>query len=597
MNKLFTLLKNTFYPNNEEYYDFTLPENEIENSENTETNSSENILTKTNKTPSETNSSNIKIDGINSEKDPKNVFPSLSINLDFLKVKYNTLINSDISIREFTLNARNKQYNSFLIYIDGMVDTKIINDFVLEPLMLKNKANSYDGNEVKVVSEAISNNITVRKVKKFDLVDYIYNSLVPQNSVKKKQSFSDILSDVNIGNCLLFVDTIDTAFSIDAKGFKQRSVDSPKNETVIRGAQEAFTEAIRTNTSMIRRFVNNENLVIESLSIGKVTKTQCAVCYMKDIANDDLVAEVKYRLNNLDIDSIISSGQLEQLIEDNSKCSLPQMLSTERPDKAANHLLSGRVVVIVNGSPYVLIMPCVFVDFLSSAEDPNLKFQYANLLKFVRLVAFFITLLLPGLYVAITNFHQEIIPTELLFAIVASRESVPFPIIVEILAMEISFELIREASLRVPSPIGTTIGIIGALILGQAAVEASIVSPILIIIVAITGITSFAIPDFYLSFHLRIVRFLYIIAGFLAGFLGIGIVLFSHLVLLCSLKSFGVSYLAPFVPATSKNNKAYFMPPFWNREKRPDFLNTKRPQKEARISMKWKYKIGGNNGN
>ena len=570
MNKLFTLIKNTFYPNNEEHYDFILPENSAESVESND---------------------EVKTDEINSQKDPESVFPSLSVNLDFLKVKYNTLINSDIVVREFTLTARNRQYGAFLIYIDGMVDTKIINDFVLEPLMLRNRANSYDGNETRVVSEAISNNITVRKVKKFDLVDYIYNSLVPQNAVKKKKSFNDILPDINMGNCLLFVDTIDTAFSIDAKGFKQRGVDSPKNETVIRGAQEAFTEAIRTNTSMIRRFVNNENLVIESLSVGKVTKTKCAVCYMKDIANDDLVAEVKYRLNNLDIDTIISSGQLEQLIEDNSKCSLPQMLSTERPDKAANHILSGRVVVIVNGSPYVLIMPCVFVDFLSSAEDPNLKFQYANLLKFVRLVAFFITLLLPGLYVAITNFHQEIIPTELLFAIVASRESVPFPIIVEILAMEISFELIREASLRVPSPIGTTIGIIGALILGQAAVEASIVSPILIIIIAITGITSFAIPDFYLSFHLRIARFLYIIAGFLAGFLGIGIVLFVHLILLCSLKSFGVSYLAPYIPATSKNNKAYFMPPFWNREKRPDFLNSKRPKKQDRISMKWKYKV------
>lgn len=570
MNKLFTLIKNTFYPNNEEHYDFILPENSAESVESND---------------------EVKTDEINSQKDPESVFPSLSVNLDFLKVKYNTLINSDIVVREFTLTARNRQYGAFLIYIDGMVDTKIINDFVLEPLMLRNRANSYDGNETRVVSEAISNNITVRKVKKFDLVDYIYNSLVPQNAVKKKKSFNDILPDINMGNCLLFVDTIDTAFSIDAKGFKQRGVDSPKNETVIRGAQEAFTEAIRTNTSMIRRFVNNENLVIESLSVGKVTKTKCAVCYMKDIANDDLVAEVKYRLNNLDIDTIISSGQLEQLIEDNSKCSLPQMLSTERPDKAANHILSGRVVVIVNGSPYVLIMPCVFVDFLSSAEDPNLKFQYANLLKFVRLVAFFITLLLPGLYVAITNFHQEIIPTELLFAIVASRESVPFPIIVEILAMEISFELIREASLRVPSPIGTTIGIIGALILGQAAVEASIVSPILIIIIAITGITSFAIPDFYLSFHLRIARFLYIIAGFLAGFLGIGIVLFGHLILLCSLKSFGVSYLAPYVPATSKNNKAYFMPPFWSREKRPDFLNSKRPKKQDRISMKWKYKV------
>ena len=576
MNKFFTLIKNTFYPNTEEHYDFILPEN---NSESVQSNDE------------------VKTDEINSQKDPESVFPSLSVNLDFLKVKYNTLINSDIVVREFTLTARNRQYGAFLIYIDGMVDTKIINDFVLEPLMLRNRANSYDGNETRIVSEAISNNITVRKVKKFDLVDYIYNSLVPQNAVKKKKSFNDILPDINMGNCLLFVDTIDTAFSIDAKGFKQRGVDSPKNETVIRGAQEAFTEAIRTNTSMIRRFVNNENLVIESLSVGKVTKTKCAVCYMKDIANDDLVAEVKYRLNNLDIDTIISSGQLEQLIEDDSKCSLPQMLSTERPDKAANHILSGRVVVIVNGSPYVLIMPCVFVDFLSSAEDPNLKFQYANLLKFVRLVAFFITLLLPGLYVAITNFHQEIIPTELLFAIVASRESVPFPIIVEILAMEISFELIREASLRVPSPIGTTIGIIGALILGQAAVEASIVSPILIIIIAITGITSFAIPDFYLSFHLRIARFLYIIAGFLAGFLGIGIVLFGHLILLCSLKSFGVSYLAPYIPATSKNNKAYFMPPFWNREKRPDFLNSKRPKKQERVSMKWKYQLGGKNGN
>ena len=576
MNKLFTLIKNTFYPNNEEHYDFILPENSAESVESND---------------------EVKTDEINSQKALESVFPSLSVNLDFLKVKYNTLINSDIVVREFTLTARNRQYGAFLIYIDGMVDTKIINDFVLEPLMLRNRANSYDGNETRVVSEAISNNITVRKVKKFDLVDYIYNSLVPQNAVKKKKSFNDILPDINMGNCLLFVDTIDTAFSIDAKGFKQRGVDSPKNETVIRGAQEAFTEAIRTNTSMIRRFVNNENLVIESLSVGKVTKTKCAVCYMKDIANDDLVAEVKYRLNNLDIDTIISSGQLEQLIEDNSKCSLPQMLSTERPDKAANHILSGRVVVIVNGSPYVLIMPCVFVDFLSSAEDPNLKFQYANLLKFVRLVAFFITLLLPGLYVAITNFHQEIIPTELLFAIVASRESVPFPIIVEILAMEISFELIREASLRVPSPIGTTIGIIGALILGQAAVEASIVSPILIIIIAITGITSFAIPDFYLSFHLRIARFLYIIAGFLAGFLGIGIVLFGHLILLCSLKSFGVSYLAPYIPATSKNNKAYFMPPFWNREKRPDFLNSKRPKKQERVSMKWKYQLGGKNGN
>lgn len=191
MNKLFTLIKNTFYPNNEEHYDFILPENSAESVESND---------------------EVKTDEINSQKDPESVFPSLSVNLDFLKVKYNTLINSDIVVREFTLTARNRQYGAFLIYIDGMVDTKIINDFVLEPLMLRNRANSYDGNETRVVSEAISNNITVRKVKKFDLVDYIYNSLVPQNAVKKKKSFNDILPDINMGNCLLFVDTIEYCF-------------------------------------------------------------------------------------------------------------------------------------------------------------------------------------------------------------------------------------------------------------------------------------------------------------------------------------------------------------------------------------------------
>lgn len=397
--------------------------------------------------------------------EPKTLFPSLTVNLEYMKVKFNTLINSDIIIREFTLTSRNKQYSAFLLYIDGMIDSKIINDFVLEPLMLRNRANIFDQDENRIVSESVTNNITVRKVRKFDLVDYIFNSLMPQNSVKKISEFAEIIEDINSGNCALLVDTIPTAFSLDVKGFKQRSISEPQNEIVIRGSQEAFTEVIRTNTSLIRRMVNNEDLIIESLSIGKLSKTKCAVCYMKNIANNDLVAEVKYRLNNISIDYLISSGQLEQLIEDNGKVSLPQMIATERPDKTANYLLEGRVAVIVNGSPYVLVMPGVFFDFLSSPEDTNLKFQYANLLKFVRILAFFITLLLPGLYIAITNFHQELIPTELLFAIVASRETVPFPVIFEILVMEISFELIREAGLRVPSAIGPTIGIIGALIL------------------------------------------------------------------------------------------------------------------------------------
>lgn len=399
------------------------------------------------------------------KNEPKKVFPTLSINLEYLKVKYNSMINSDIIIREFTLNARNKQYAAAILYIDGMVNSTMMNDFILEPLMLRNRANIYDNGENRVISEAITNNITVRKVKKFNLSDYVYQSLLPQNSITRTPEFSEIIAGVNMGNCILLVDTLDIAFVLDIKGFKQRSVSEPKNEIVIRGSQEAFTEVIRTNTSLIRRLVNNENLIIEDITVGKLSKTKCAVCYMQNIANADLVAEVKYRLNNLSIDYLISSGQLEQLIEDNGKSSLPQMIATERPDKTALYLLEGRVVVIVNGSPYVLIMPGVFFDLLSSPEDTNLKYQYTNLLKFVRMLGFLIALLLPGLYMAITNFHQELIPTELLFAIVSSRNSVPFPVIIEILAMEISFELIREAGLRVPSPMGPTIGIIGALIL------------------------------------------------------------------------------------------------------------------------------------
>lgn len=207
-------------------------------------------------------------------------------------------------------------------------------------------------------------------------------------------------------------------------------------------------------------------------------------------------------MNNLAIDSLLSVGQLEQLITDSNSLQLPQLLSTERPDKASTHLLQGRVIVFVNGSPYALVTPAVLSDFLSSPDDKNMKTSFGNFVKCIRLLAMFLTLLLPGVYVAITNFHQEIVPTELLFSILASRQNVPFPIIFEILLLEISFELIREAGLRVPSPIGPTIGIVGAVILGQAAVSASVVSPFLIIIVAITGIASFAIPDFSFRFPL-----------------------------------------------------------------------------------------------
>ena len=248
------------------------------------------------------------VNNIDSKKtQEEKIFPNLNKNLNYIKTIYNTLINSDIIIREFTLNIRNKQYNAFLLYIDGMIDSNILNDFILKPLMMRNTNNLFDKSQSQVISEFKNNNITIRKIKKFNISKYLTDCLIPQNNVKKIEKFSEISSGVNSGNCVLFIDTLNIAFDIEVKGFKQRSIDSPNNEVVIKGSQEAFVENIRTNTSILRRIINNENLIIENIDVGKFTKTKCGVCYIQNITNSDLVAEAKYRLNNLEIDSLLSS--------------------------------------------------------------------------------------------------------------------------------------------------------------------------------------------------------------------------------------------------------------------------------------------------
>ena len=564
---------------------------------------------------------NASVQDLSTEKTDQKVYSSLQKNLEFAQSKYNSLINSDIIIRHFSIICKNKQYKAFLLYIDGMTDSVIVNQFVLHPLMLRNKNNTVDDstnvqniqktqktettqNTQNIQKSQYTQNIqksqNTKKVqnaqntknytqKKYEyLSNYIYERLIPNNNISIQKQFDKIISDINSGNCALFVDTLNVVFDIDAKGFKQRSIDRPQIENVIKGPQEAFVENIRTNTSLLRRLTNNENLVIENVEVGEISKTKCALCYMQNIANGDLIAEAKYRLNNLSIDTLVSSGELEQLIQDGSSFGIPQVLSTERPDKCVKAVMQGRAVILVNGNPYALIIPSVMTDFLASPEDSNLNPLFANFLKFIRLLAFIITLLLPGMYIAVTNFHQELFPTELLFSILVARENVPFPIIFELLLMEISFELIREGGLRTPSAIGSTLGIVGALILGDAAVAANIVSPILIIVVAITGLSSFVIPNFSFGFHLRVFRFAFTILGYIAGFLGIGLGIYVYMVLLCSIKSFGVAYLSPISPNISGFSLKYFVPPFWKQEYRNDFLAPKKQVSQSKFSMVWK---------
>lgn len=446
MKKLWNIssIKNIFTYSKQEKYEFELPETQEEKSRT-----------------DDFNFSNINLDESETLQPltdiKQEVFPSSKLNLDYITVKFNLLLNSDIKTREFTLTARNKQYHAFLLYIDGLTDTTALNHFVLKPLMLRNKANTYDKPNEQVSVNPVSKQTTSKPVKNLNLMDYIHSCLIPQNDVTLETNFEEIIPSVNSGNCALFVDTINQAFIIDIKNIKQRSISSPSNEVVIKGSQESFVEVLRTNTSILRRLVNNENLIIENITIGTVSKTSCALCYIKEIANDDLVEEVRYRLNNLKIDSLISAGQLEQLIEDNSNISLPQTLSTERPDRCTHFLLEGRVVILINGSPYTVVAPITFLDLIASSEDSNIKPVFSNLLRLIRVLSILISILLPGLYIAVTNFHQELLPSELLFSIVASRSGVPFSLIFELLIMELSFELIREAGVRIPSPIGATI--------------------------------------------------------------------------------------------------------------------------------------------
>ncbi|HOQ06739.1 MAG TPA: spore germination protein [Clostridiales bacterium] len=507
-----------------------------------------------------------------SEKPPEagdEVKSDIDANLAHMKDVYSIPVNSDIILREFDITYGCRSIRAFIIFFDGMTNTEVINNYILKPLMV---------NSVMPLKDTAEN-----------LEDYVVRQLMPHCQVKIEKGYKKAVEAVNFGGCALFVDGLSVCFAADVKGWEHRGVEKPNNEIIIKGPQEAFNEVLRTNCAQLRKRLKDEDLIAEDILVGKVSRTPCSIVYIKDVANESLVAEVRRRLEGISVDYMLDAGALEQLIEDSTFYPSPQMISTERPDYVAELLVSGRVAIIVDGSPNVLVVPITAYDLMHSPEDNYIRFPYVNMLRYIRYVAGFLALLLPGLYVAITNYHHEMIPTDLLLAIEASREKVPFPSLVEILLMELSFELIREAGLRVPGPIGPTLGIIGALILGQAAVAANIVSPVLIIIVALTGIGSFAIPNYSLAYSVRIMRFAFIFLGALAGFLGITVGLFVIGSWSAALKSFGVPFMSPFGPKTSgKYKNVIFRAPEWKMEDRPDYLNPKKKKKQAEISMKWK---------
>jgi len=322
----------------------------------------------------------------------------------------------------------------------------------------------------------------------------------------------------------------------------------PESEKLVRGPREGFIENISVNMSLLRRRINSPALVFEAQDIGSLTETKVVISYVAGICDPEIIQEVKKRLSFVHIQSVLDTGYLEAFVVDHPKSIFPQVEVTEKPDKALAQMLEGRIVIMVDGTPNVIIVPTIFTQFIQASEDYYEKPYYASFLRYIRMLAMIIALFLPGLYVALTTIHQEMLPTPLALSIAGSREGVPFPTVVEALLMEIAFEMLREAGVRLPAQVGQAVSIVGALIIGQAAVDAKIVSPIMVIIVAFSGISSFLIPSYGLSISFRLLRFIILIAASILGLFGIVLVGIMLLVHLSSMQSYGIPYFQPLGP-------------------------------------------------
>jgi spore germination protein KA len=460
----------------------------------------------------------------------------LEENIKFLSNELGT--SSDVIIRQFSFGA-NKQLNGALVLIDGLVNKDLIDMVVLQPLM-------YDMDSMpKSTGTGASS------------MDVFCKNLLSTCDAKKTKSLEDLIDRVLSGDTIFLLDGSDEALAFSMRQWDKRSVDEPATESVVRGPREGFTETLRTNTSLLRRKVKSPNLRFETMKVGEQTRTDVCIAYINGIVMPDLVEEIKSRLASIHTDSVLDSGYIEAFIEDAPYSIFSTVGSTERPDNTAAKILEGRAAIFVDGSPFVLTVPSLFIENFQSAEDYYIRPYYASILRVNRLISYIIAIMAPAVYVALTTYHQELIPTQLLFTMASGHSGIPFPSLVEAILMVGLFDILREAGVRLPRPIGSAVSIVGALVLGESAVSAGLIGPFMVIVVATTAITSFVVPS--QTDSVTIIRyFLLILAGFLGGF---GIVMGSLVVCihLVSLYSFGVPYLTPIVPLDRNGLKDTFM--------------------------------------
>ncbi|SKA01245.1 spore germination protein [Selenihalanaerobacter shriftii] len=468
----------------------------------------------------------------------------------------------DVTIREFVIG--NSSVKALIVMIDGMIDKKIINRDVLQPLMVQSRGVPPGEDEIS------------------DMYDWVNERVLTFQSVKESDDFKGSIDAVLSGDTVLFIDGYDQSLIISARGWDERGVQRPTTEKVIRGPKESFTETLRTNTSLIRRKIKNTNLKFESMVIGSVSRTQVSIGYIEGIVNPKIVKEVKTRLKDIEVDAILDTGYIQEYIEDAPLSPLPTIHRTERPDGVAGKLLEGKVTILVDGSPSALTVPTIFVEYLSISEDYYQRASFSTFTRWLRIVAFFTTLLLPAFYVAIVSFHQEMLPTQLIISIAAEREGVPFPSVVEAILMGLLFEILREAGTRMPRPIGQAVSIVGALILGEAAVTAGLTSTPMVIVAALTGVGVFVIPSADLAFTLIPLRFLLTILSAILGMFGILLGLLMITIHMASLRSFGIPYLSPLAPGTYRDLKDVLVrAPWWAMNTRPNLYTENQIRQEV----------------
>lgn len=376
-------------------------------------------------------------------------------------------------------------------------------------------------------------------------IEMILSGAVYSNNASEKDTTDDVVEALVKGFAAIVFPREKSAVVFEARSSAQRSISAPTVEKAVKGSKDSFIERIRINTTLVRRKLQTPDLKITQATVGRRSDTDVAVVYLDGIASEQTVQQVLERLKKMDIDGVVTTGNIEEYLTDNPYSPFPQIMYTERPDRFAINLLDGRVGLLVDGLPLGFLVPCTLAEIMRVPEDRAQHYVVASFLRLIRYIAAIITVLLPAAYVAIALYHQEMIPQKLLLSIIESKQGVPFSIQVEVLGMLLAFELLQEAGLRLPNPVGETIGIIGALVVGQSAVAAKVISPLAVIIVATAGITGYTVPNQDLSAVLRLCRFLMVICAILGGLFGVvvGLVLITYH--LCGIESFGVSFLSP----------------------------------------------------